>query len=105
MQSRAASVGDDRSPNDDGIASKSLRFVGAHLNQLRNMGRQRRAAIVIKSRWIVNRLPSGQRTKASVEMIVVRIDQFDRDNSATNHFANLLMPARVAADAIARKQR
>ena len=49
--------------------------------------------------------PGGQRAEAGIEVVVIRIDQFHGNDAAAEHFADLLMAARVAANAIAGKER
>ena len=66
---------------------------------------QRPLAVVVEGRRIIDRHAGRQRTEAGVEVVVTRIDQFQRDHAAAQQVADLLMTADRRANAIAGQQR
>ena len=106
MQLRAAGVGDHGSADDDGVAGKASGFFRADCDQLRHLSCLSACTAVIVERRRDSRSPGRrQRAEARVEVIVIRIDQLERNHAAAEHLADLLMAAGIAADAIAGKER
>ena len=105
LQLRAAGVGDDRLAHHDRIAGKTPRFVAIDFNQIGHVLGQRPLAVFVKGRRIVDGSIDRERTEAGVEVIVIGVDQFERDYANAEQFSNLLLTPSVAAYAIAREQR
>ncbi len=61
-------------------------------------------AITVERQGIVNGYVGTQRTKAGVQMVVTRLDQFQRHHAAAEHFAELLVDPNVAANAVTAKE-
>src|SRR5688572_11426226 len=65
---------------------------------------ERTLAVVVEGGREVDRHAGREGTKAGVEVVVIVIYQFHRNHAAADQAADLLMPASVAANAIAGKQ-
>src|SRR5207237_239263 len=100
----AACVDDHVLADNHRVASKSLRLLLDDRDQLRNVLRQYRAAIGIERIGEIDRLVGRKWTEARVKMIESLVHQLQRQHHAFEHFAQMQVPGRVAANAIAREQ-
>src|SRR5581483_9150647 len=103
-QLRAAAVDDHRLAHDDGVAGETYCLVRLHGQKSGNMALDHSTAIGVEGAWEIDGLPRSERAEARIEMIEARIDQFERQYQALQHFAQVLVSGNITANAVAGKE-
>jgi hypothetical protein len=80
-------------------------FFGGDGDEFRDELLQHRAAIVVEGAGEVDGFASSERAEAGVEVIVVPVDKFQRNDARIRKLADKLLGMNIAANAITGNQR
>ncbi len=105
MQVGAAGVGDYFFADHDCVAGEGAGFFLFYFDEVGHGFAEGALAVVVEGAGVVDGFAVRERAEASVEVVVVPVDHFERDHADAEEFGDLLMAAGVAAGLIAGEER
>ena len=105
MQPGASGIGHHARTDHHGIAGERFRLRFVDFDQTRNLGLQHLPAIVVEGAGVVDRGLAIDRAEAGIEVVIVRIDQLERQNASLDQLTDLLLRDRITPDVVSAEER